>query len=119
MEDRKDFPKFSPFASRPGAMINPQWLELPISQTNFHGPLDARVFQVKVRTRYRCVYSISSQSWYPVVQYFFNCLILTKYTRYGTNYEEWVNFQGRQLLSKLFTSLLKMDLFLKEKIPQI
>ena len=28
----------SPFASRPGAKINPQWFELPISRTNLNGP---------------------------------------------------------------------------------
>ena len=34
--------KLLPFASWPGAMINPQWLELAISQTNFKGPKDIR-----------------------------------------------------------------------------
>ena len=29
-----------PFASWPGTMVHPQWLELPISQTNFHGSND-------------------------------------------------------------------------------
>ena len=33
-----NYRKLSPFGSWPGAMINPQWLELPISRTNFHGP---------------------------------------------------------------------------------
>ena len=32
----------------PGAMINPQWLELPISRTNFHGPKDVRVTEVRL-----------------------------------------------------------------------
>ena len=27
-------------------MINPQWLELPISRTNFHGPKDVRAIEV-------------------------------------------------------------------------
>ena len=48
VEDRKDFFKLSPFASRPGAMINPQWLELPISRTNFHGPKDVRATDVRL-----------------------------------------------------------------------
>ena len=34
IEDRKDIPKLSPFASWPGAMMNPQWLELPMSRKN-------------------------------------------------------------------------------------
>ena len=37
VETRKDFPKLSLFASWPGALINPLWLELPIFQTNVHG----------------------------------------------------------------------------------
>ena len=28
-------------------MINPQWLELPMSRTNFHGPKDVRAFEVR------------------------------------------------------------------------
>ena len=48
VEDRKDFPKLSQFASWPGAMINPQWLELPISRTNFHGPKDVRVIEARL-----------------------------------------------------------------------
>ena len=27
-------------------MINPQWLELPMSRTNFHGPKDVRAIEV-------------------------------------------------------------------------
>ena len=38
IEDRKDIPKLFPFASWPDAMINPQWLELPIYRTNYHSP---------------------------------------------------------------------------------
>ena len=26
-------------------MINPQWLELPMSRTNFHGPKDVRAIE--------------------------------------------------------------------------
>ena len=48
VENRKDFPKLSLFASWPGAMINPQWLELPISRTNFHGPKDVRATEVRL-----------------------------------------------------------------------
>ena len=33
----KRFPKLSSFATWPGAMFDHQWLELPISRTNFHG----------------------------------------------------------------------------------
>ena len=29
-------------------MINPQWLELPISRTKFHGPKDVRVIEVRL-----------------------------------------------------------------------
>ena len=44
----KKFPNLSPFASWPCAIINPQWLELPISQTNFHGPNDVRAIEVRL-----------------------------------------------------------------------
>ena len=30
-KNRIDIPKSCPFASWPGAMVNPQWLELPMS----------------------------------------------------------------------------------------
>ena len=30
-------------------MINPQWLELPISRTNFHGPSDIRAIEVRLQ----------------------------------------------------------------------
>ena len=29
-------------------MINPQWLELPISRTKFHGPRDVRAIEVRL-----------------------------------------------------------------------
>ena len=48
VENRKDFPKLSLFASRTGAMINPQWLELPMSRTNFHDPKDVRAIEVRL-----------------------------------------------------------------------
>ena len=36
------------FASWTGAMINPQWLELPMSRMNFHGPKDVRAIEVRL-----------------------------------------------------------------------
>ena len=48
VENWKDFPKLSLFASWNGAMINPQWLELPMSRTNFHGPKDARAIEIQL-----------------------------------------------------------------------
>ena len=48
VENRKYFPKLSLFASWTGAMINPQWLELPMSRTNFHGPKDVRAIEVRL-----------------------------------------------------------------------
>ena len=38
-----DFPELAIFASRPGAMINLHWLELPMARTLFHGPKGVRV----------------------------------------------------------------------------
>ena len=48
VENRKDFPKLSLFASLTGAIINPQWFELPMSRTNFHGPKDIRAIEVRL-----------------------------------------------------------------------
>ena len=42
IEDWKDTPKLYSFAFWPSVMINPQWIELPMSRTNFHGPRDVR-----------------------------------------------------------------------------
>ena len=44
----KDFPKLSLFASWTGAMINSQWLELPMSRTIFYGPKDVRAIEVRL-----------------------------------------------------------------------
>ena len=40
-----DFPELAIFASRPGAMINLHWLELPMAQTLFHGPKGVRAIK--------------------------------------------------------------------------
>ena len=40
-------PKLSPFAPWPGAMINSEWLELPMSRTNDHCPEDGRTIDVR------------------------------------------------------------------------
>ena len=32
----------------PGAFINPHWLELPLSRTNFHGPKGVRAIEVRL-----------------------------------------------------------------------
>ena len=32
-------------------MINPQWLELPMSRTNFLGPKDVRAIEVRLYSR--------------------------------------------------------------------
>ena len=47
LEGRK-IPKLPSFASWPGVMINPHWLELPISRTNLHGPKDVRAIGVRL-----------------------------------------------------------------------
>ena len=46
---RSRIPKTYPFlASWPGAMINPRWLELLLSRTNFHGPKGVRAIEVRL-----------------------------------------------------------------------
>ena len=44
------------FASRTGAMINPQWLELPMSRTIFYGPKDVRAIEVRLYIIYTTKY---------------------------------------------------------------
>ena len=48
MGDINDIPKLSTFASWPGALINPHWLELPISGTDFYGPKDVLAIEVQL-----------------------------------------------------------------------
>ena len=48
VENQKDFSQLSLFASGTGAIINPQWHELPMSRTNFHGPKDVRAIEVRL-----------------------------------------------------------------------
>ena len=36
------------FASKPGAMINPQCLELPMSRTHFHGSKEIRAVEIRL-----------------------------------------------------------------------
>ena len=43
-----DFPELAIFASRPGAMINLHWLELPMARTIFQGPKGVRAIEVRL-----------------------------------------------------------------------
>ena len=45
IEDGEAITQLSRFASWSGAMINSQWLELPMSRTKFHGPKYVRVIE--------------------------------------------------------------------------
>ena len=61
VENRKVSPKLSLqcICSWTGAMINPQWLELPMSRTNFHGPKDVRAIEVRLYLNRRVFVMIS------------------------------------------------------------
>ena len=48
IESRKVVPKSSLFTFSSDAIVNPQWLELPMSRTNFHGPKDVRAVEVRL-----------------------------------------------------------------------
>ena len=60
----KMFQNYRHFASLSGVMINLQWLELPISRTNFHGPKDVRA----LRFDYMLVTTVGAEGedWDPV-----------------------------------------------------
>ena len=49
---KKNIPNLFSFAFWTGAMINTQWLELPISRTNYYGPKDVRVIEVRLINLY-------------------------------------------------------------------
>ena len=40
--------KYPYYASRPGSIINPQWLELPLFRTHFHDPKGVRAIEVRL-----------------------------------------------------------------------
>ena len=44
----KRFPKIIAICFLNWFLINPQWLELPMSRTNFHGPKDVRAIEVRL-----------------------------------------------------------------------
>ena len=46
VKEIKNTPKLSLFASWPGTMINPQWIELSMSRTIFYGPKNVRAIEV-------------------------------------------------------------------------
>ena len=48
VKEIKKIRKLSLFASGPGTMINPQWLELLMSRTIFYGPKDVRAIEVRL-----------------------------------------------------------------------
>ena len=52
MKKIKKIPKLSLFASWPGIMINPQWLELPMSRTISYGPKDVRAIEIRLYSIY-------------------------------------------------------------------
>ena len=47
-KSKKKNSKLSLFASWLGTMVNPQWLELPMSRTIFYGPKDVRATEVRL-----------------------------------------------------------------------
>ena len=63
IEVQKDIPKLSTFAS--WAMINPLWLELPMSGTNFHGPKHVRFIEVRLQKVKYHIYHIYSEILIP------------------------------------------------------
>ena len=61
--DRRDTSKLSPFASWPFVMINPQYHELLISRSNFHGPKDVWAIEVEWIPKYLFSWGIRRTSW--------------------------------------------------------
>ena len=59
VENHKDFPKLSLFASWTGAMINPQWLEIPVSNKF---PWPQRCSSQWGSTVYYCIHQLCKQT---------------------------------------------------------
>ena len=57
-ENRAAIPKWPPFASWPGAIFNPQWLELPISRTS---SMVSKMLE-PLRFDYNTYYNVSAQA---------------------------------------------------------
>ena len=45
-------------------MINPQWVEQPISRTNFHGPKAVRAIEVRLHSNLQNIYSSSAELYF-------------------------------------------------------
>ena len=71
IEDEKNIPKLYTFASWPGAIINTQWLKLPMSRITFHGPKDVRAIEVQLYMHFTYVKSKSTVSIFFFFFFFF------------------------------------------------
>ena len=89
VENWKDFTKLSLFASWNGAMINPQWLELPMSRTNFHGPKDVRAIEVQLYMQMSLLDNILT---WNAVQTFSIHYKISKFTHASLNIHKLLHF---------------------------
>ena len=46
--EKKKWKRYPYYASRPGSVIYPQWLELSLSRTNFHSPKGVRSIEIRL-----------------------------------------------------------------------
>ena len=59
----KKLKRYPYYASWPGAIINPHWLELPLSRTNFHGPKGVESL------KFYCLYILPHTCLHKISQY--------------------------------------------------
>ena len=93
VENRKDFPKLSLFASWTVAMINPQWLELPMSRTNFHGPKDVRAIEVRLYVSLTSGVKLYIHLWNVVVRVIFASILQSILEFFGSILESPLDFE--------------------------
>ena len=56
-----DFPELTIFASRPGAMINLHWLELPLARTLYHRPKGVPAIEVRLYLYFGAALELNSR----------------------------------------------------------
>ena len=75
IEGRKDIPILSLFSSWSGAVLHPQWLELPVSRTNFYGPKVVWAIEIRLHFGKKNTYHLRQHTGRST-----NCHLLAKIT---------------------------------------
>ena len=86
-------------------MINPQWLELPMSRKNFHGPKDVRAIEVRLYLFAHLFIHLFSKVDKNTTQLFHSCLKTKNLTYYQIESASTENALGKNnkgILSSIY-----------------